>query len=64
MNYEIKTLEDDTIELKLGDKDVIFTRDCTMEQVAEGVEHLLSEALGVSAFELCLAVVKEVNKDG
>ena len=62
MKYEIKTEEDGTVSLKLGLTHSVNIRDSEMESIIGGVEMLIQNVVGVSAFELCTAVMAEFEK--
>jgi hypothetical protein len=64
MKYEVTKDEDGCVNLKLGlNHSVLFKPNVAIEDIVEGVETLIQNVVGVSAFELCTAVMTEFNKD-
>lgn len=64
MKYEVKTEENGDVALKLGlNHGVTFQKGATAEDICAGVEALIEVVVGVSAFELAVAVVNEFAKD-
>jgi hypothetical protein len=71
MKYEIEKMpEDGSVILKLGMNNAVsFDKDATPEDIVFGVQTLIEQVTGISAFELVNAVVdvylrKEVANDG
>jgi hypothetical protein len=62
-SYEVTTEDDGSVTLSLGGFSVTFRKDVTAEDVANGVTVLIESAVGVSSFELALAVIQELNKE-
>lgn len=63
MNYSTKTLEDGTVVLQLGSRfNVAFDKDAGVDEITAGVESLIEQVTGVSAFGLCFAVLEEFHK--
>lgn len=64
MKYEVTKDENGEVTLKLGlTHGVTFSSDVSVEDIVTGVETLIQNVVGVSAFELCTAVMAEFNKD-
>ncbi len=62
MNYSIKRNERNEVTLTLGKHSVTFNKPPRdIEDVIQGVEVLIMASLGVSAFQLVTAVLKEFN---
>jgi hypothetical protein len=60
MKYETSLNEDGSVHLKLGTvHSVTFAPESTMDDVVGGLESLVEAVLGVSVFEMGMAVVKE-----
>lgn len=65
MKYEVTKAENGELTLKLGTvHSVSFQKGVTVEELAAGVEELIQAVVGVSAFELMLALIKKSNEDG
>jgi hypothetical protein len=65
LKYETKTEEDGKVVLQLGlNHSVGFEKGMDVEGIVVGVETLIQSVVGVSAFELCAAVMTEFAKQG
>lgn len=62
MEYSTEKTEEG-VELKLGNFAATFEKGASMEDVCNGVEKLIEVAVGVSAFELVLSVVKAMSTE-
>lgn len=64
MKYVTRKLEGGEVQLQLGlNHFVTYAPDANVEAIVAGVENLINNVVGVSAFELCAAVMKEFSKD-
>lgn len=64
MKYEVTKDAEGFTHLKLGlNHSVHFDPDAGLEDVIGGVEDIIQRVVGVSAFELTMAVVAELNKE-
>lgn len=63
MKYEVTTDDAGMVSLKLGlTHSVHFEPDAQLEDIVGGVEDLIQRVVGVSAFELTMAVLAEKTK--
>jgi hypothetical protein len=63
LKYEVRTEDDGKVVLKLGTHhEVGFEKGMDVEGIIHGVETVIQAVVGISAFELCMAVMAEFNK--
>jgi hypothetical protein len=64
MKYEVTKDNEGHVRLQLGlNHGVTFDPDATLDDIVEGVEFLIQTVVGVSAFELCTAVLNAWEND-
>jgi hypothetical protein len=63
MKFETKTIDDRVVLILGTHHSVSFDRGVDLEQICAGVETLVETTIGVSVFDLVLAVIKEFNSE-
>lgn len=63
MSYKTRRLEDGRISLQMGNVAVDFPTDATIDDIVGGINILIDKILGISPFELTLAVIGELEKE-
>jgi hypothetical protein len=64
VKYEVKTEDDGSVSLQLGlNHGATFDKGVNPQQIAQGVNDLVSQVVGVSVVELATAVMEEFTKD-